>query len=107
MHSLVLRTAFYQTLNEVVFRTRIQNIEHCALLTCIYIYCYIVGDHLEVCPHGSTCCTRDMESKLKDLSAREYSKIVGEAFRYAKSTFVTRTRKFDGKYMQVKSSRDE
>lgn len=42
-----------------------------------------------------------MESKLKDLSAREYSKIVGEAFRYAKSTFVTRTRKFDGKYSQV------
>lgn len=48
-----------------------------------------------------------MESKLKDLSAREYTRIVGEAFRYAKSTFVTRTRKFDGKYMQVKSSRDE
>lgn len=56
----------------------------------------ISGDHLEVCPHGSsTCCTRDMESKLKDLSAREYSKIVGEAFKYAKSTFVSRTRKFD------------
>lgn len=48
-----------------------------------------------------------MESKLKDLSAREYTRIVGEAFRYAKSTFVTRTRKFDGKYMQVKSSQVE
>lgn len=94
----MLRTAFNQTLNEVVFCTRMQNIEHFALLTCIFIfYCYIVGDHLEVCPHGSTCCTRDMESKLKDLSAREYTRIVGEAFRYAKSTFVTRTRKFDGK----------
>ncbi|XP_022336642.2 glypican-6-like [Crassostrea virginica] len=55
----------------------------------------ISGDHLEVCPHGSTCCTRDMEGKLKALSAREYSNIIGDAFRYAKNTFITRTRKFD------------
>lgn len=68
----------------------------------------ISGDHLEVCPHGSTCCTRDMESKLKDLSAREYTRIVGEAFRYAKSTFVTRTRKFDEFFTALldKSKRD-
>lgn len=55
----------------------------------------ISGNHLEVCPQASTCCTRDMESKLKALSAREYSKYIGDAFRYAKNTFVTRTRKFD------------
>lgn len=62
-----------------------------------HLYCFIAGDHLEVCPHGSTCCTRDMEGKLKALSAREYSNIIGDAFRYAKNTFITRTRKFDGK----------
>lgn len=61
-------------------------------------YCYIVGDYLEVCSYGLICCIRDMEFKLKDLSVREYLKIVGEVFRYVKSIFVIRIRKFDGKY---------
>ncbi|XP_060082716.1 glypican-6-like [Ylistrum balloti] len=55
----------------------------------------ISGEHLEVCPQGHTCCTRDMEQKLKSLSTKEYAKLVDESFRYVKSTFVSRTRKFD------------
>ncbi|OWF36477.1 glypican-6-like [Mizuhopecten yessoensis] len=55
----------------------------------------ISGEHLEVCPQGHTCCTRDMEQKLKSLGTKEYAKLVDESFRYVKSTFVSRTRKFD------------
>lgn len=55
----------------------------------------ISGEHLEVCPQGHTCCTRDMEQKLKSLGTKEYTKLVDESFRYVKSTFVSRTRKFD------------
>lgn len=57
----------------------------------------ISGDHLEVCPHGDgfTCCTRDMEIKLRELSAKEYDSLVDQSFRYVQSTFVSRTRKFD------------
>ncbi|KAJ8310083.1 hypothetical protein KUTeg_011948 [Tegillarca granosa] len=55
----------------------------------------ISGDHLEVCPQGYTCCTRDMENKLRSLSLKEYNHIVDEAFKYIRSTFVSRTRKFD------------
>ncbi|XP_071159085.1 glypican-6-like [Mytilus edulis] len=57
----------------------------------------ISGDHLEVCPRGDgyTCCTRDMEIKLRELSAKEYDSLVDQSFRYVQSTFVSRTRKFD------------
>ncbi|KAK3095383.1 hypothetical protein FSP39_014061 [Pinctada imbricata] len=36
-----------------------------------------------------------MESKLKSLSEKEYNKFLDNAFKYAKGTFVSRTRKFD------------
>lgn len=63
----------------------------------------ISGDHLEVCPRGDgyTCCTRDMEIKLRELSAKEYDSLVDQSFRYVQSTFVSRTRKFDGKFLGV------
>ena len=61
---------------------------------------FFTGDHLEVCPQGDgyTCCTRDMEIKLRELSAKEYDSLVDQSFRYVQSTFVSRTRKFDGKF---------
>ncbi|XP_061177468.1 glypican-6-like [Saccostrea echinata] len=56
----------------------------------------ISGNHLEVCSQVSNCCTREMESKLKDLSTREYSINIEDAFRYhVENTFATGIRKFD------------
>lgn len=57
----------------------------------------ISGDHLEVCPRGDgyTCCTRDMEIKLRELSAKEYDSIVDQSFKYIQSTFKSRTMKFN------------
>lgn len=55
----------------------------------------ISGDHLQICPQGSTCCTPDMETKLKSLSRKEYQNVANDAFRIIKSTFVSRTKKFD------------
>jgi hypothetical protein len=66
----------------------------------VIIIFFFTGDHLEVCPQGDgyTCCTRDMEIKLRELSAKEYDSLVDQSFRYVQSTFVSRTRKFDGKF---------
>ena len=38
-----------------------------------------------------------MENKLKSLSRKEYQNVSNDAFRIIKSTFVSRTKKFDGK----------
>ena len=61
-------------------------------------YCIVTGEHLQICPQGSTCCTTDMETQLKSLSKKEYQNVANDAFRIIKSTFVSRTKKFDGKY---------
>lgn len=55
----------------------------------------VSGDQLQICPRGSTCCTPDMENKLKSLSRKEYQNVSNDAFRIIKSTFVSRTKKFD------------
>ncbi|KAL5004606.1 hypothetical protein ScPMuIL_018062 [Solemya velum] len=55
----------------------------------------ISGEHLEICPQGHTCCTQDMENKLKDLSMKDYNSFVDESFQSIKTTFVSRTKKFD------------
>ena len=39
-----------------------------------------------------------MEIKLKSLSKKEYQNVANDAFRIIKSTFVSRTKKFDGKF---------
>ena len=64
-------------------------------LICIFLL--FSGDQLQICPRGSTCCTPDMENKLKSLSRKEYQSVANDAFRIIKSTFVSRTKKFDGK----------
>lgn len=61
----------------------------------------IPGDNLQICPHGSTCCTPDMENKLKSLSMKEYESVADEAFRFIKSTFVSRTKKFDDFFTEL------
>ena len=42
-----------------------------------------------------------MEQKLRSLSKKEYDKYLDEAYRYVKTTFTSRTKKFDGKYCAV------
>ncbi|KAL4220516.1 Glypican-6 [Mactra antiquata] len=61
----------------------------------------ISGDHLQVCPRGSTCCTSDMESKLKSLSMKHYENVENEAFKFIRSTFVSRTKKFDDFFTEL------
>ncbi|ESP01694.1 hypothetical protein LOTGIDRAFT_139272 [Lottia gigantea] len=55
----------------------------------------ISGEHLEVCPRSSTCCTQDMESKLQSLSKKEHLQQMDEAYKLIKITFSSRTKKFD------------
>ncbi|KAK3576529.1 hypothetical protein CHS0354_018036 [Potamilus streckersoni] len=55
----------------------------------------VAGDNLEVCTQSQSCCTRDMESKLQSLSMKEYEQVAEEAFKYIKTTFQSRTKKFD------------
>ncbi|XP_041350171.1 glypican-6-like [Gigantopelta aegis] len=55
----------------------------------------IPGDHLDVCPQGYTCCTSDMEGKLKHLSMKEHEQQLNQAYKLIKTTFSSRTKKFD------------
>jgi len=55
----------------------------------------VSGNQLEICPQNKTCCTPTMESQLKSLSMKQYGNITKDAFKFMKSTFVSRTKKFD------------
>lgn len=81
---------------------------NCCILILIaqkYRICYVTilffvfsGDDLQICPRGLTCCTTEMEGRLKSVSAKEYEKVADGAFKLIKSTFISRTKKFDGKW---------
>ncbi|CAL1544757.1 unnamed protein product [Lymnaea stagnalis] len=53
------------------------------------------GSDLTICPHTETCCTRGMEDKLTSLSRKEHSKQMDESLKLLKTTFASRTKKFD------------
>lgn len=68
----------------------------------------VSGAELQICPQGSTCCTTDMENKLKSLSTKEFDAVSNEAFKFMKTTFVSRTKKFDEFFTELleKSQRE-
>jgi len=65
----------------------------------ICVFLYIPGEQLQICPQGRTCCTSEMEERLKSVSMKEFENVTDAAFKLIKSTFISRTKKFDGKYM--------
>lgn len=56
------------------------------------------GEHLRVCPQGYTCCTSEMEDKLNQQSKLEFENLVEESSHKMRTTFVSRHKKFDGKF---------
>ena len=61
----------------------------------------VVGEHLRICPQGFTCCTQDMEHHLSTESRAEFDKLMADKISLLRNTFVSRTAKFDGKYLCV------
>uniref|UniRef100_A0A8C7QP61 Glypican 6b n=1 Tax=Oncorhynchus mykiss TaxID=8022 RepID=A0A8C7QP61_ONCMY len=59
------------------------------------------GDHLRVCPQGSTCCTSEMEDKFGQRSKLELENLVDETSHELRSTFVSRHKKFDDAMLLV------
>ena len=64
----------------------------------LYFSC-ISGEHLRMCPQGFTCCSQDMEHKLSTQSRQEFDKIMADKIGLLRNTFVSRTAKFDGKFI--------
>ncbi|KAI8772130.1 glypican-6, partial [Biomphalaria glabrata] len=61
----------------------------------------VSGEELTICPRTETCCTRDMEDKLTSLSRKEYVRQLEESFKLLKTTFASRTKKFDDFFVQL------
>uniref|UniRef100_A0A8C7U1R0 Glypican 6b n=1 Tax=Oncorhynchus mykiss TaxID=8022 RepID=A0A8C7U1R0_ONCMY len=59
------------------------------------------GDHLRVCPQGSTCCTSEMEDKFGQRSKLELENLVDETSHELRSTFVSRHKKFDEFFLEL------
>ncbi|ELU17458.1 hypothetical protein CAPTEDRAFT_32704, partial [Capitella teleta] len=55
----------------------------------------IPGDSLKVCVQGLACCTPQMEAKLQLQSRNEFDKIMADKFDILRTTFISRTAKFD------------
>ena len=49
-----------------------------------------------MCPQGFTCCTQSMESKLNEESKSEFNKAMSTKISLLRTTFISRTAKFDG-----------
>ncbi|KAM4739183.1 glypican-1-like [Anableps anableps] len=61
----------------------------------------ISGDHLRMCPQGSTCCTSTMEENLASMSAQETEGLIREAGRSLQATFNSLHRSFDTYFTEL------
>ena len=57
---------------------------------------YFSGSQLQICPRGLTCCTEDMEAKLRDDSQDKYKKALKTSANGVQRLFNSRAHKFDG-----------
>lgn len=57
----------------------------------------ISGVNLQTCPRGPSCCTEDMERKLKMVSKDQYMKAIKMAGSNLSKMFNSKAKKFDGK----------
>jgi len=53
------------------------------------------GSHLQICPRGLTCCTEEMERKLRSDSQENYKKTMQTAVNSMQKLFNSRANKFD------------
>ena len=67
-----------------------------SLARCWLFCCVSAGEELSICRQKETCCTQNMEKQLLSLSRKEHKNNLEESFKILKSTFESRTRKFDG-----------
>lgn len=68
------------------------------LSSCPDVYLLIAGEHLRICPQEYTCCTTEMEDKLSQQSKLEFENLVEETSHFVRTTFVSRHKKFDGRW---------
>ncbi|CAH1245041.1 GPC6 [Branchiostoma lanceolatum] len=62
----------------------------------------VPGDQLRnICPQGQTCCTQEMEEKLALQSHVDFEKLVSEKTTFLRSTFISRTEKFDAFFQEL------
>uniref|UniRef100_A0AAQ4RTH2 Glypican 6b n=1 Tax=Gasterosteus aculeatus aculeatus TaxID=481459 RepID=A0AAQ4RTH2_GASAC len=61
----------------------------------------IPGEHLRVCPQGSTCCTQEMEDKFGQQSKQDFENLVDEMSHELRSTFVSRHERFDEFFLEL------
>lgn len=73
-------------------RGRVQNL--------CFSVCF-AGEHLRVCPQGNTCCTQEMENKFGQRSKQDFENLTDETSHELRSTFVSRHKRFDGKFFTV------
>lgn len=57
------------------------------------------GEHLRVCPQGNTCCTQEMEDRFGQQSKQDFENLVDEISQELRSTFISRHKRFDGKFV--------
>lgn len=74
-------------------------IEHWLIQTCVC--CYLVGEHLRLCPQDYTCCSSQMEETLSLQSERDFLKAVEDSSQFLLTTFTQRHRRFDGENSQL------
>ena len=55
------------------------------------------GSQLQICPRGLTCCTEEMEQKLRSVSKDSFSKSVQSSAGSIQKMLSNRGKKFDGK----------
>lgn len=72
--------------------------EHWVIQTCVC--CYLVGEHLRLCPQDYTCCSSQMEETLSLQSERDFLKAVEDSSQFLLTTFTQRHRRFDGENSQ-------
>uniref|UniRef100_A0A8C2XAP6 Glypican 6b n=1 Tax=Cyclopterus lumpus TaxID=8103 RepID=A0A8C2XAP6_CYCLU len=62
---------------------------------------FIFGDHLRVCPQGSTCCTQEMEDTFGQQSKQDFENLIDEISHELRSTFVARHKRFDEFFLEL------
>ncbi|XP_068428417.1 glypican-6-like isoform X1 [Clinocottus analis] len=61
----------------------------------------IPGEHLRVCPQGSTCCTQEMEDTFGQQSKQDFENLTDEISHELRSTFVSRHKRFDEFFLEL------
>ena len=66
------------------------------LSTNIIVKITIAGSELQICPRGLTCCTEEMEKKLRAVSKDQYGEAIQSSASSMQKLFNQRSNKFNG-----------